>query len=128
MLVVLIAFTGCSDKQSLKGKITFSDDGSPLPVGEITFATSTCIARGNINADGSYAVGSTGKRDGIPKGEYQVYIVGAENVKVTFDKGVQKSNRTPLIDAKYASAETSGLTFTADGTTRRFDIQVDRPK
>jgi hypothetical protein len=32
-----------------------------------------------------------------------------------------------LIDEKYRKSETSGLTFTADGKTKRFDITVERP-
>jgi hypothetical protein len=36
------------------------------------------MARGSIQSDGSYTVGSLTENDGLPDGEYQVYIEGAE--------------------------------------------------
>jgi hypothetical protein len=50
--------------------------------------------------------------------------------RVTFeDNGepvITGHKETPLIAAKYANADTSGLTFTVDGNTNTFDIKVER--
>lgn len=129
-LAILVFAVGCGDKQRLRGKITFSDDGSPLTQGMIFFATDDFLSRADILPNGSYTVGSTGKSDGIPYGEYSVYIAGADNIEFSTNPttGEQREKRTPLIDPKYQFAETSGLKFTANGKTKRFDILVDRPK
>ncbi|HBT78324.1 MAG TPA: hypothetical protein DEB39_15685 [Planctomycetaceae bacterium] len=120
----LTAFLGCGGKYPLTGKVTFSDDGSPIPECIVFFVKDTFLAQGNvIKADGTYLVGSTGLKDGLPPGEYQVYIAGAQNVTTT----PQGENiYTSQIDDKYRSVETSGLAFTVDGKKRRFDIQLDR--
>ncbi len=117
---------GCSNKQSLGGRVTFSDDGSPVPACTIFFTTDSHVAQGNvIKPDGTYVVGSTGLKDGIPYGEYQVYIVGGESVT----QGKNGENvYSSDIDPKYRKPETSGLTFVADGKTRKFDIVLDRKK
>ena len=128
LALVLCIALGCSGKQPLGGKVTFSDDGSPLTKGAVFFTTATFVAQGDIKPDGTYTVGSLDLDDGIPPGEYKVYIAGADDVTYK-DLGDRKVEvRKSLIDTKYRSSEDSGLTFTVDGTTKRFDIQVDRAK
>jgi hypothetical protein len=122
---------GCSDLRPLSGTVTFSDDGSPLTAGAVFFETPTYSARGTIGPDGRYVVGSMRATDGIPIGTYQVTIRGAEDVVSTErPDGTWIERRTALIDAKYQDPDTSGLTFTVDGTrnTRTFDIQVERAR
>ncbi|HBT78016.1 MAG TPA: hypothetical protein DEB39_14085 [Planctomycetaceae bacterium] len=121
---------GCSEKQQLHGTVTFADDGAPVPVGAVYFSTPTFEAVGAIKKDGTYIVSSTGHNDGIPKGEtYKVSVVGADIVENTTSAGGSAggSKRTPLVDPKYRNKDTSGLTFTADGT-RRFDLTLERAK
>ena len=48
------------------------------------------------------------------------------DVRIENPDGTRVERRRALIDSKYQSADTSGLSFTVDGTTRRFDIPVDR--
>jgi len=129
-LVGMIFVFGCSGKKPLRGKITFSDDGSPLPVGAIYFETPTYSASGVIEKDGTYIVGSDSLRDGLPKGTYSVVIRGADEITVIHPPGggMPRENRRPLIDSKYQNPDTSGLSFTVDGKTRKFDFQVDRAK
>ena len=129
-LTGLVIMVGCSGKQQLTGTVTFSDDGSPVPTGVVFFETPTFSAQGSIK-DGKYIVGSTAMADGIPKGTYQVSIRGAEDsVLIDGPGGSQIERRTLLIDGKYQRPDTSGLTFTVDGTrnTRTFNIQVDRAR
>jgi len=108
----------------------------------VCFESDSFLARGGLNQDGYYDLGSLNLKDGIPKGEYRVYISGAdsvEEVEVTQVPGqaayVSSANLsgtmggkifTPLIDPKYSSGKTSGLTVTIDGTSKKFDFKVDR--
>jgi len=130
VLVGILSVFGCSGKKPLKGKITFSDDDSPLPVGAVFFETPTYSAGGNIEKDGTYVVGSDALKDGLPKGTYAVVIRGAEDITIIHPPGggMPMERRTPLIDRKYQNPDTSGLSFTVDGKTRKFDFQVDRAK
>ena len=138
-VAVLLIVTGCSNKVPLSGIVTFSDDGTPLPQGAILFQSETILAQGGIQPDGTYRVGTDKQTDGLPLGTYQVCITGTDKIEFAADRvtavdssgaglGGQREIRTPLIDPKYASATTSELTFTVDGKTKKFDIQVDRAK
>lgn len=125
-LGILLLTFGCSgNKVGLSGKVTFSDDDSPLTVGTVYFTTDTYEARGNIGEDGTYHVSSVKDKDGIPPGEYKVYIQGAEKNVGSTPGGYEQME--PLIDKKYTSKGTSGLTVTIDKSTKTYDIKVDRP-
>ena len=123
MVLVLVVCCGCSGKLPLTGTVTFEDDGSPLTNGIVCFVQNGFLARGHLNSDGVYRVSSTGTNDGLPKGTYKVYLVGAELVSVD---GGGNSAYTPLVHNRYESADTSGLEFEVDGKTRQFDFQVER--
>jgi len=102
-------------------------------MGTIAFVSGNHQARSNIDADGRYNLGFLKAGDGLPRGEYQIYI-RAVRVEVTTGTSVDAygqpevigRNDIPLIADKYRNPETSGLTFTADGKTKTFDIQVER--
>jgi len=121
-LTVLLC-CGCGNKVPLTGKVTFTDDGSPLTQGMVCFMAPGFLARGQLNADGTYQVSSTGENDGLPPGKYKVYLVGAELV-ITDGNG--NSTYTPLVDKRYDSAETTDIECEVDGSTRRFDFTVER--
>jgi hypothetical protein len=108
----------------LSGKVTFSD-GEPVTFGNVFFVTPMTLAQAPIQKDGTYIVGSMKETDGMPKGEYQVYVV-VEEVTSREVGGQSVTTYTSLIDAKHTTPETSGLTFTADGKTKKFDIKVER--
>lgn len=113
----LLAFAvcGCGENVPLKGKVVFSDDGSPLTCGTVIFVSDNFQSRGNIQPDGTFNVSSVRPGDGLPPGTYQVAVVGAVDTDVI-----------PLIDPKQSSPETSGLTMTVDKSTKSYDITVDR--
>jgi len=129
VLLGFVFLVGCSGKQPLSGTVTFSDDGTPVTAGAVFFETPTFNAQGSIKSDGTYIVGSTGLTDGIPRGTYMVSIRGAEEIKSVMGPGgtMVDGPRRSLIDTKYQRADTSGLTFTVDGKTKKYDIKVDRP-
>jgi hypothetical protein len=126
-LLVILAVSGCGKNVGLSGKVTFSDDNSPLTFGEVCFRTDTFLARGKLKKNGTYTVGSLTETDGIPPGIYQVYITGAVNEIGLVNIGTNKETTLveQLIDEKYGNPEKSGLTVEIKKTTT-FNIQVDR--
>ena len=125
LLTSLFLVLGCGSNVKLKGRVTYSDDNSPLPVGMVCFETDNFSARGALNSDGYYTVGSLTDKDGLPKGTYRVHIASAE-MGVPNEKGGPVTI-IPLIDPKYKSPDTSGLVVEVTPSNRKFDFQVDRP-
>ena len=125
VLVSVVLVLGCSNKQSLSGTVTFSDDGSPVPTGMVLFHTPSHTARGAIMSGGTYTVGTDAMADGISKGTYHVTVHADEATTIETPTTITIVHR-PLIHSRYGNPSTSGLTFTADGKTRTFDIVVDR--
>ena len=101
-VIILFSITiGCSQKQSLHGTITFSDDGSPVPTGAIFFTTPTFEAMGAIKKDGTYTVSSTGNNDGIPKGQTYAVTITADEVEQILNKdGTVKTPASAVIKVK----------------------------
>ncbi|MDR3109276.1 MAG: hypothetical protein LBU65_06255 [Planctomycetaceae bacterium] len=132
-LFVSLSLIGCSGNVPMGGRVTFEDNGEPLTEGTIGFVSGTNQARGDIDKDGKYTLGFQSEGNGLPKGEYKVYI---QAVRVELQTGTAKDaygepvitgrKETPLIATKYANADTSGLTITVDGKTKTFDIKVER--
>lgn len=119
LVLTCMMLSGCSDNVPLKGRVTFSDDGSPLTTGMVYLDTPTYQARGELDKNGYYVVGSLKKSDGLPAGQYRVYIVGA--VEETPGGGVYS-----LIAPNMQSGDTSGIVLDVDRKTRKFDFTVDR--
>ena len=124
LLFSLLVLAGCGDKVPLKGKVVFSDDGSPLTAGRICLTTDTYFSRGEIKPDGTFVVGSEKATDGLPPGTYRVYIAGAE--KLIGEDEMGKEVTESIIDPKYASAETSGIVVDVTPSTKSIEIIVDR--
>jgi hypothetical protein len=122
--LTLLLLVGCGDKVGLGGKVTFSDDGSPLGTGTVCFETDTYLARGTLKTDGSYVVGSLSEKDGLPAGTYRVYISGAEKEIGQDKEGM--AIMEPLIDTKFSIGSTSGLSVDVTASKKTFDFKVDR--
>ncbi len=118
-----ILFCGCSNKVPLGGKITFSDDSSPLTRGIVCFEKDGFLARGPVLEDGSYQISSTGNNDGLPPGKYKVYLLDAS---MKTDGPNNTIISTPLVDPAFENADSTHLEFEVDGKQRIFDFQVDR--
>jgi len=120
--ILLALVVGCGNGNvGLKGKVTFSDDGSPLTTGTVAFRKDGKVAYGTLKADGTYVVGFEKEADGLPPGRYQVYISGA-------DKQLDNGSRELLIGRKYTDANKSGLVLDVDASTREYNIEVERYK
>lgn len=133
----LTGIIGCGGNCPVQGKVAYSDDGSPVTQGNLIFDNGKENGRGEIKADGTYVAGFKKTNDGLPKGTWNISILGAEKrveakpVKDAMGSTMipmQPDSITPLIDEKYKRPETSGLSITVDGSTKQFDFKVDRPK
>jgi len=120
ILLLLVVAAGCGSGQvGLKGTVVFDDDGSPLTTGTVIFTTATFQARGNIDGQGTFTMGSFGEKDGLPPGTYQVGITGAtvaSNPVLDYD----------LITSKWASPATSGCEITVEKGMKSLEIRVER--
>jgi hypothetical protein len=131
LFVFILAFAaGCGKNCSVSGKVTFPD-GTPLTTGEVFFETEVFQAKGPIQSDGTYTMGSSNPGDGVPRGTYKVSIQGVVKPIIEFSEGSRTPKvtmpKTPLIDLKYTSGMNSGLTCEVKGRTK-YDITVEPPK
>ncbi|MDR1958648.1 MAG: hypothetical protein LBQ54_06350 [Planctomycetaceae bacterium] len=132
----MTVFPGCGSNIPLSGKIIY-EDGTPLKTGMLNFASETTLSRAKIQPDGSYVVGTSKEKDGLPEGKYKVYITGAEeavepkNAPVKYD-----SMGTPvtvmgryrqLVNRKYLTADKTPLVCDVPAPKNRFDITIEKP-
>jgi hypothetical protein len=125
VFAVLPTAVGCGDQVKVSGKVVFSDDQTPVQSGMISFTSDTFLARGEIR-DGAYTLGSVDEGDGVKPGTYNVSFIDVtgSDPKVGVDQG--ESMPESLIDAKYTSPETSGLTVTIDKAQSDLNFSLDR--
>jgi len=135
LLLTCIFVAGCNNGNiPLSGTVTFSDDGSPLTKGTVSFEGASVRAFGTLDNKGHYVVGTAKERDGIPPGEYKIALIGAGtsgDAMQVMEHGQMVGGMTtfiPLVDTKFTSAESSGLSITVDRSTKTFDFKVDRPQ
>jgi len=123
LLICVVAVVGCGKNKRLVGKVTF-DDGEPAPNGMVIFRTDTFVSKGEIQPNGSYKMGSEKENNGIPPGEYQVFVTG---ISGPLPPGVF-GPPPPLCDPKYENPDTSGLTCKIPAPGNKFDFVVERRK
>lgn len=129
-----LLFLGCGKGDlatyPVTGKVTFAD-GTPMTGGLVTFsaqqAGKSIGARGPIQQDGTFTMGTFQPGDGAAAGEQRVSVV-PPLPKV--DRDEVKRLPPPPIDPKFGRFETSGLTHTV---TRKaadnfLEIIVEPPK
>lgn len=139
---LLLPLSGCSNKPktvSAGGTVTLQD-GTPLAGAMIEFQLTddamAPTASAKVQADGSFKLGTTAEDDGALEGQHRVLIVGpAPERKKGWETGVMTGRGTgasnvPMIDPRYRSFETSGLSYTVtdDELQNHFEIKVDRLK
>jgi hypothetical protein len=126
-LFCIVTIFGCGTNVKVSGTVTFSDDGSPVSVGEVLFDDGVRVARGVIQEDGKFVMGFEHNKNGVPHGTYQVSIVRTVKLLPNPDD-IYPPPCEELIDEKYSDKNTSGLSIVVDGSTTTFDIKVDRAK
>src|SRR5262245_2016811 len=122
---VLVLFVACGcDGQTyfpVTGKVTHKD-GSPVTAGTVIFepVNQKISARGEIQSDGSFQLGTNTNSDGAMEGEYKVLI----SPPPLPEEG--KRLRSPIA-AKYQSLESTPLKFNVsrERSKNKFKIEVD---
>ena len=104
-----------STNVTITGRVVYDDDGSPLTAGTVLLCTPTMQARGHLDKNGYFNVGTLGDKDGLPPGHYEVAFVGA----------VDNEDRALLTD-KWYSPKTSGMTVEVEKGMKSLEIRVDR--
>ncbi|MDR0520558.1 MAG: YgdI/YgdR family lipoprotein [Planctomycetaceae bacterium] len=127
LFFVTLTLTGCgSGNVPLSGKVIL-EDGTLLTHGIIVFDDGTHIARATIQPDGTFTAGYDKQNNGLPKGQYRVYIIGTEEMLPNPEE-VYPPPMRPLMNPKYSKKETSGLAVNVDGSSKTFDIHVENAK
>ncbi len=122
----VVLLSGCgAGHHKLGGRVTYSDDGTPLERGQVCFVNDKNMARAKILDDGRYTVGSFSEKDGLPPGTYKVYITGAEQEEPAKTPD-SRPTYIPLIDPKFSTAAKTELSIVVDGSQRELDIVVER--
>lgn len=132
VVLLALASSGCggdSEKKlktyPVQGTVKFSD-GSPLGRGMIFFEGERLQSKGALNADGTFKLSTYATDDGAPAGNYKIYILDANEPHQGEGYGAPGPS---LIDKKFTSMETSGLTREVkEGTNKFDDIVVEKPK
>jgi len=132
LILGALAVCGCSGKVQVHGTVKYPD-GSPLEKGTVCVGNDQVTFMGNIRADGTFSLGEIKDGDGIPPGSYKVWIANTITRNYELDKEGQpistRKTEIVLIDPKYGSPSTSGLTFEVkSGERKRLDIIVETPK
>lgn len=122
ILCLLPCLAGCSNKVPVSGKVTYQD-GTPLNTGAVFMGNGLNTYYGDIQKDGTFSLGILRNGEGIPPGSYKVWVGAAEVAP-----GSDGRRRHALVNKKYESGETSGLTYKAvKGKSPNFDIVVEKP-
>lgn len=90
----------------VKGHVTL--DGKPLAIGTVvTIPSAGRGARGFIQPDGSFELGTYGKSDGALLGTHHVGVVAYEGANL----GPESNNAKLVVPKRYTSPESSGFTI-----------------
>ena len=126
-LMLLLGAAGCGPKYyTVRGKVTFPD-GTPLTEGMVVFESKgdaqPVMARGEIQSDGSYELGTVQPRDGVALGTYRVLVAPKAD-----PNAVDKRQTTLPFDARFMDFATSDLVFEVKAQANDFPITVTKTK
>jgi hypothetical protein len=123
----LLVVIGCGGKKlyPVEGKVVFPD-GTPLTGGWVEFepveGKANVSAKGQIQKDGTYRLGTNQEGDGAIEGRHRILIVPPLPPRLE-ERGASK----PLIAQRFQSFETSGLEFTVTRGKNLCPIKVEKP-
>jgi hypothetical protein len=122
--LALLGLTGCGPKMyPVQGKLVWPDGSTvkELAGGTVVFHRENppLSVRGEIKADGAFQLTSTTEGDGAPPGDYRVFVTEALP---------EQGDGVPprVLDPKYHSFESSGLTFTVKAEKNEPVFKVER--
>ncbi|MDR2705004.1 MAG: hypothetical protein LBC02_04415, partial [Planctomycetaceae bacterium] len=114
----------------VSGYVNFTD-GEPLNFGEVCFTEGNKTFFGRVKENGYYAPGEFKDGDGIPPGQYNVWLSRTIQSEMILDKYGNESDevkQVQCVDKKYTKPETSDLKFEVKrGGETTFDFTVERP-
>lgn len=105
---------GCSNSGQLEtapvsGRVLL--DGKPLPFGVVTFIPSLGrAAKGEVQADGSFRLGTYKGDDGAIIGKHKVSVI-AIRPPASGESSAERTDNVFLLPSRYAIAEESGFEF-----------------
>jgi hypothetical protein len=129
ILWLMFCITGCSGKTKISGTVTFSD-GTPVTKGSVVFDNGTESYFGTIKNNGTYVTGGNKQIEGIPNGNYKVWLAQTEITENILDADghVASYKVTQTIAKKFISPNTTELTFEVKPDGQKiFDIVVEKP-
>jgi hypothetical protein len=124
-----LVLAGCGNKfYPVEGKVVWAD-GAPakeLEGSQVVFESAELkiSARGTIGPDGGFTMTMINPDDGVPAGNYKVFIV-EERKPINNDWAHVKP---ALVDEKYSSVAKSGLEATVTSKKNQITITLDRKK
>jgi hypothetical protein len=124
-LLLLVGAVGCGPKlYPVRGKVTLPD-GTSLTEGLVVFeskdADKPITARGQIQADGHYELGTYRPGDGALPGTYRVLIAPK-----TDPNAADKKQPPPPFDSRFMAFKTSGLEFEVKAESNEYPIQLTK--
>jgi hypothetical protein len=128
-ITLLLLAAGCSGGIKISGTVMYEEDGSPVKHGSVVFGTEKNTYQGLIK-DGKYVSGRERPNQGIPAGQYKVWLLNVDDVdwKPNADNTDSVRVYTQNIDPQYISSSTTPLTLEVKSGTKTFDIKVRKPK
>jgi hypothetical protein len=130
--VMLLAAAGCGGKglHQVSGQVAYKDesDVSVLAGGLVLFEPADpdmpkVSARGLVQKDGTFTMGTHAEGDGVLPGKYRVMVTPPP-----FFKGRDREKVAPrLLDDRYRTFATSGLEITVTGPMTDYTVTVDKP-
>ena len=127
-LLLLSALCGCGGGDGLqkfptvpvKGTVKLKG-GAPLTKGLVQFQGGGVTGSGSLNDKGEYTIQIINGQAGLPPGTYDVALLNTAEGSAYPDA----SSLKPVIDAKYAGTDTSGLQAIVSGKEGTFDFEVE---
>jgi hypothetical protein len=119
----IIAIAGCGrGLHPVQGKVTLPD-GTPVAGAMVEFegeeGNKDITPRGDVQADGSYRLGTYKPGDGAPAGKYRVLVVPPPMVNA------EAPNPSPF-NARFSDFNASGLEFEVKPGKNEFSITVTK--
>jgi hypothetical protein len=123
-LLVLLLMAGCGNRlYPVRGTVTL-EDGTPLTKGLVVFEGNVggapIMARGEVQADGTYQLGTYQLEDGVPPGRYRVLVNPMDHSDVPDER------KNLPFDIKYLRYDTSGLEYEVKAGRNEFSIKLAR--
>jgi hypothetical protein len=124
-LVVPCSASGCGKGlHPVRGKVVY-EDGSPMTEGfvicEMKDGDTPVMARGEIQSDGTFQLGTLKPRDGAHPGKYRVLVMPNGRTEA------EEHSLPPVLDRKFQSYNTSGLVLDVQEGSNEVTFRVAKP-